>query len=442
VLAAIGDLDRVTITSVAVSIVLSVLVAVALGVSLVAALVLIGLVLTCALVVRLGLLGIGLALTGALPWLVVLSGALPRLVETFTAGATVAVLLALAAPRHDGSKRAFRLRVGIALFFVPTIIALARDPGGEQFIQAAKYVMFPLAVLAVTDATNRPALARLRGVALVSGVAAITVNLGLGATGVANGTYYRTGEVLGLGGEHDVALLAGCVTAACLGMAAMAKWAPAAIVGTIATIATGVRATLPGLLLIVLARLSNSGARARTLAVVTLAVVAVFVSGAANVVGERFTHGQQGGEFQSLANVGSGRGAIYATAVKGWWASSPVDWALGTGLRTIPALEQQTLGQAFVGHSDVVEVGVQIGLVGLVGLLLIWWSFIAGASSKLPLLVLAPFALFNGALEYVAPMVVAVLLTASPTVARDGTTEADESPRPSSDLRATANAVD
>jgi hypothetical protein len=100
------------------------------------------------------------------------------------------------------------------------------------------------------------------------------------------------------------------------------------------------------------------------------------------------------------------------------------------------------LGQAFVGHSDVVEVGVQIGLVGLVGLLLIWWSFIAGASSKLPLLVLAPFALFNGALEYVAPMVVAVLLTASPTVARDGTTEADESPRPSSDLRATANAVD
>jgi hypothetical protein len=194
-------------------------------------------------------------------------------------------------------------------------------------------------------------------------------------------------------------------------MSAVGRWAPVSVIGTVATISTGVRSALPGLLLAVLARISRAGARGRTLVVVTVAVVAVFASGAANVVADRFIHGEQTGEFQSLSNAGSGRGEIYAAAIDGWWAASPVNWFVGTGLRTIPGLEDRTLGQPLVGHSDVVEVGVQIGLVGLVGLILMWWTLIARARSKLPLLILLPFSLFNGILEYGAPLVVALLLT-------------------------------
>lgn len=67
-----------------------------------------------------------------------------------------------------------------------------------------------------------------------------------------------------------------------------------------------------------------------------------------------------------------------------------------------------------------IQVGVELGLVGLTGLILIWWTLIARARSKLPLLVLLSFALFNGSLEYGAPVVVTLLLTVSPA----------DSPRP------------
>jgi O-Antigen ligase len=271
--------------------------------------------------------------------------------------------------------------------------------------------VFPFTVLAVTDGTNRPALGKLSRIALVSGAAAIAMNLLLGAAGL-NHSYYQAGDIQGLGGEHDVSLLAGAVTAASLGMTAVGRWAPVSAIGAIATIATGVRSTLPGLLLAALARISRAGARGRTLFVVAVAVVAVYASGVANVVVDRFAHGQQTGEFASLSTFGSGRGAIYATAIHAWWSSSPVDWFFGTGLRTLPGIEDRALGESLVGHSDVVEVGVQTGLIGLVGLILMWWTLIARARSKLPLLVLVPFSLFNGILEYGAPLVVALLLTA------------------------------
>ena len=45
---------------------------------------------------------------------------------------------------------------------------------------------------------------------------------------------------------------------------------------------------------------------------------------------------------------------------------------------------------------------------------LIWSTLISRARSKLPLLVLLPFSLFNGALEYGAPLVVTLLLTVNP----------------------------
>jgi hypothetical protein len=76
--------------------------------------------------------------------------------------------------------------------------------------------------------------------------------------------------------------------------------------------------------------------------------------------------------------------------------------------------ERKRLGETFVGHSDVIEAMVEMGLIGLAGLILIWRVLIERAESKLPLLVLGSFALFNGVLEYSAPVIIGLLLTLRP----------------------------
>jgi hypothetical protein len=55
-------------------------------------------------------------------------------------------------------------------------------------------------------------------------------------------SYDLAGDIQGLGGEHDVSLLAGAVTATRFGITAFGRWAPVSAIGTIAT---GVRSTLP-----------------------------------------------------------------------------------------------------------------------------------------------------------------------------------------------------
>jgi hypothetical protein len=383
----------------------------ALTVSRSRAIVVVYFVVALAALARLGLLGVGLLLAATQPWLIVAGERLPRLTETFAAGALTAVVFLVVAPRSDGSNRALLLRVGIVCFYAPVLLSLGQEGSGEQFIQAAKYLVFPAIVLAVTEATRYRSLMSLRTAVLWSGLAAVSVNLLLGVTGSYAGRY-GAGEIVGLGGAHDVALLAGCLTAAFLAESRSLKWSPAVAVGAIATVATGVRSALPGLAVLAIARMMVAGARIRTMVLVALAVAAVFASGAADVIEARFKSGESRGEFESFSTIGSGRGEIYATAVDSWRDASPVQWLIGTGLRSIPRIEKEKLGAAFVGHSDVIEVGVQLGIVGLIGLIMIWWVLIANARSRAPLLVLASFALFNGALEYSGALVIAVLLTA------------------------------
>jgi len=95
-------------------------------------------------------MGVALLRVAALPWIGVFGAVVPKLPATVSAGTTVAVLLLLARPKLDGSRASNRLRLGIVLFYTPVIIALARNPGGAQFIEAAKYIVFPFTVLAVT----------------------------------------------------------------------------------------------------------------------------------------------------------------------------------------------------------------------------------------------------------------------------------------------------
>jgi hypothetical protein len=339
---------------------------------------------------------------------------LPRLTLTLASGATALVLLAIARPADDGSKSALWLRLGAALFIVPIVFSLAREGLSAGASQAAKFVVFPLMVMIVTEGTNRADLARLRTVALWSSAVALAVNLFLGFTGIATTTYYGTGEILGLGSEHVLALLAGCVTAASLASGLTLTWAPVIALGAIATVASGVRSPLPGLALAALVRMITGRVRFRMIVLIALAVVAIFVSGAAGVVEARFHQGQARGEYQSLSGIGSGRGDIYSAALDGWRDSPPLNWVIGTGLTSILRFERERLGETFVGHSDAIEAMVELGLVGLAGLILIWAVLIGRAESKLPLLVLGSFALFNGVLEYSAPVIIGLLLTLRP----------------------------
>ena len=359
-------------------------------------------------------MGVAVLLTGLLPWLIILSDALPRLTLTLASGATALVLLALAQPTDDGSKSALLLRLGTALFVVPIIFSLVRDGLSVGLSHAGKFIVFPLMVMIVTEGTNRTDLSRLRTIALWSSVAALTVNLFLGFTGIANTGYYGSGEILGLGSEHILALLAGCVTAASLASGLTLTWAPVIALGAIATVASGVRSPLPGLAVAALARMITGRVKFRMVVLVALAVGAIFVSGAAGVVEARFHQGQARGEYKSLSDFGSGRGAIYGAALDGWRDSPPVDWIVGTGLTSILGFERERLGDTFVGHSDLIEAMVEMGLMGLAGLILIWRALIERAESKLPLLVLGSFALFNGILEYSAPVIIGLLLTIRP----------------------------
>jgi O-Antigen ligase len=361
-------------------------------------------------------LGIAVLLAAALPWLVVMSEVLPRLTITFVAGATAAAILLVAAPQNSGTHASLLLRIGIVLFAVPILFSLAREGLGAGATQAAKYAVFPMMALVITEATNRHDLAPLRAAAFWSSVTAIAVNLVLGATGTANVSYYNSGEILGLGSEHTLALLSGCVTAASLASSTSLAWSPVVAIGAIATVATGVRSTLPGLALAAVVRMFSARVRLRMMVLLAMAVVGIFASGAVNVLEARYHRAESLGEYRSFTAFGSGRGGIYSVALSAWWHSSPIEWVLGTGLRTIPKFEQQSLGDTFVGHSDVVQVGVELGIAGFIGLLLMWGVVFVRAQSKLPLFVLASFALFNGVLEYGGPLVIGLLLATGTTV--------------------------
>jgi hypothetical protein len=361
-------------------------------------------------------LGLVILLTGTLPWLVTMSDLLPRLTVTFASGATAGAILLIAAPRSTRGDASFVLRVGTVLFFAPIVLSLGREGAAAGAVQAAKYVLFPAMAFVVAEATNERELGYLRTVAFWSSVGAVTVNLIFGLTGFANSSYYGSGEILGYGSEHELALLAGCVTAAALASGISLAWSPVISVGAIATVATGVRSTLPGLVVAAFARMLSARVRLRVMVLVGLAVAGIFVSGAAHVVETRFHHGESGGEFRSFSNFGSGRGSIYQAALHTWWNASPFSWIVGTGLRTILGIEQQVLGEQFGGHSDIIDVLVQIGIAGLVGLLLIWFVVFSKAKSKLPLVILVSYALFSGILEGSGPLVIGMLLATGTNV--------------------------
>src|SRR5918996_3494219 len=171
------------LVAVSASAVTAVLVADALTESRNRAIVIVYIVVALAATARRGLLGLTQLAVVTLPWLVVGGSRLPRLTETVAAGAVTALVILLASPQSKPSSRSLALRLGIVCFCMPLLLSLAREGYAEQFVQAAKYVVFPALAFAITHATNNRSLLSLRTFALWGGVLAVGTNLLLGLVG-------------------------------------------------------------------------------------------------------------------------------------------------------------------------------------------------------------------------------------------------------------------
>jgi hypothetical protein len=359
-----------------------------------------------------GAMGVAVVFIAALPWFTVLLDLLPPLVRSVSAGFAAVAVAVASVPRARQSRNANLLRLAIGFLSVPAVISLTLTPGSQQVIQALKYAVFPIAAVAVVAGTGRARLTKLRRIGVFSAGGALLFQLLAGASGIGHiGTYYGSGEILGFSSPHESSLLAVVVAAAVLGGDIRGRWRVVLLgIATVAAVGTGVRAGLLALALVFLVNLMITRARVRAFALLGLVVAAVFASGVSSVLATRIAHSQQTGEFNSVSTAGSGRGAIWTAAYHHFLNSSPPDKVVGTGLRSVKTLTEEKLGTAFVGHSDVIEVGVDLGLAGLIGLGLAWVALARSTRARLPLVGLFVFGLANGALEYSSPVVLCMLM--------------------------------
>jgi hypothetical protein len=360
-----------------------------------------------------GVLGTTTFLVVLLPWLVVLSDLLPSAAATFTATLIVLGLGVIAVRTTPVHRYPFGLKLGMTLFFLPMVISLVAEGSGEQYIEVAKYALFPAAVLVVTRITIGRETGQVVWAALVSATGALSLHLALGLSGVGKiGTKYGSGELLVYADAHNLALLASCVAAGAIAsrLRLPLKMAVFGLAASV-TLATGVRSALISLFVLMVGALAWSRSRRVAIVLACVGVGAILWSGVGHVAESRYKESERVGEFARFETAGSGRGEIWRIAVDNYLSSGAGEWIFGTGLRSIPKFERKELGSALVGHSDIVQVGVELGVVGLLGFALIWFALFQGAHGRLPLLALGSFAAVNGSLEYSGPLVLALMLT-------------------------------
>jgi len=368
----------------------------------------------CAIAVgtRLTLLGVTELALAALPWLVVFDGLMPSLLKTFVAtGAAIAMLL-LAMPLHYR-----RLAGPVAAFlFIGLMLAnVVFATESEQFIQFAKFLIFPAVSLAVLSERGREELPRARNVVLASCMVAMVVHLGIIGAGLGQeGTKYDVGEKLGFGREilHEMALTFVVIAAA--GLASSRRIPVQAAffaLGAVPALLTGVRSALLALLVVVLIFVLRMRLSRRALATVLAILAVAMVSGGIEVVKNRFDQEKQ--QETSLAAAGSGRGQIWRAAVEPWWNAGPPEWSFGTGLRSVEEQELKDLGKVFVGHSDLIQVGVQLGVVGLALWAMLWFGLLTARLENIVLVPLLVYSVVNGAIEYVAPVTLGLAFAAA-----------------------------
>ncbi len=359
-------------------------------------------------VMHFGAVGAVIPAFAALPWLVILEGQLPKAVGTTTAALAAGALLFLVAPL---SYRSLLLPVSSAVFIAVVLLHAVYIVDGEQAIQAAKYAVFPAIVLAVTTERAREVLPPLKTPVLASCLAAMVFHLGVIAAGAgASGTYYGAGEKLGFAAEgpHALALMSMIVAAA--GLTVRRTWMQIGFfaLGAIPVALTGVRSALLGLVVILVIYLVQSPNRHRALLVLGAFGAVALAAGGLDVLMNRLSEHPE--EFSSFSTAGSGRGEIWEIAFDGWNAAGPVAWAFGAGLRSTVEFELAALGSALVGHSDIVEVLVQLGVVGFVAWLGLWAGLLRSHLRVIVLWPILAFAIVNGSLEYVAPLTAGIFL--------------------------------
>jgi O-antigen ligase len=364
-----------------------------------------------ALADRLTLAGASL---GVLPWFVIFADLMPPLVKTFTsAGAVLAVLWLVSPVRIERPA----LKAGVVLFLAALIVALVIAREGNQFIQAAKYLLFPAMAVALVSPRAPFELRKLTKPLLASGMLAVSTHIAIIVVGAgAVGTKYGVGERLGYSSSsaHDLALMSMIVATGGLATASRNRTRLACLcLGTIPALATGVRSAFVASVAVVLVFVVMSRFSIRSIALVATASLVLLASGAFGIAETRYRLDQSRGEFASLSTAGSGRGSIWTTSLQHWAQSGPPTWAWGSGLRSIEKLELERTGSVVVGHSDVIEVLVQLGIVGFAGWLLIWLSLFRARLTSLVLVPLAVYAVVNGSIEYVDSLVFGLALAAA-----------------------------
>lgn len=376
------------------------------GAALVAA---VGLGATASRVSRLGAVEL---LVGALPWLVVFDGLLPGLLKTFVATAAAIALLGLVAPLRV---RGMLAPVAAGLFVASVLAHGIFATDSEQLQQVAKYLIFPAVALAVLSERGQEMLPRARNFILGSSLAALTVHLGIIAAGLGQtGTKYEIGEKLGFGRGivHEMTLTFVVVAAAGL---VSSKRVPVQLaffaLGAIPAMLTGVRSALLALFVVILIYAIRTRFDRRAITIVVVLVAVAFASGGAQVALERFN--KESKSETSLATAGSERGAIWTVAVTPWWNAGPPQWLFGMGLGAVEEAEIRELGTPFFGHSDLIEVGVTFGLVGILAWWLLWVALLRSPLEGIVLVPLIVYAVVNGSMLYVAPLTLGLVFSAA-----------------------------
>jgi hypothetical protein len=361
---------------------------------------------------RLSRLGAVEVLLGLLPWLVIFDGLIPSLLRTFVTTAAAIALLGLAMPlRIRGSLGPIAAGIFVAVVLAHGIFAT----DGEQLQQVAKYMIFPIVALVVLSDRGQEMLPRARNLVLASCLAALAVHLGIIAAGLGQtGTKYEIGEKLGFGRGivHEMTLTFVVVASAGL---VSSKRVPVQLaffaLGAVPAMLTGVRSALLALFVVVLIYAIRTRFDRRTLTIVVVLIAVAFASGGAKIVAERFA--KESKSETSLATAGSERGAIWTVAVTPWWNAGPPQWLFGTGLGSVEEAEIRELGTPFFGHSDLIEVGVTFGLLGILSWGLLWVALLRAPLESIVLVPLIVYALVNGSMLYVAPLTLGLVFSAA-----------------------------
>jgi hypothetical protein len=376
------------------------------GISLAAALAIV------AVATRVSLLGATQFLLALLPWMLVFDSFMPPLSRTLVTAAAAGGVLALSLPLRY---RRMLGPISAAVFATVILVwaSLATDP--DQLTQLAKVLIFPVLVAAVLSKRGQAVLPQVRNVVVASGLAALTVHLLVVTAGFGERGYrYGVGEKIGFGPEipHELALLAVVMAAAGLSMSERVPVrAGLFALGVLPALMTGVRSALVGIALILIVMLYQSRLSGRSLAIVGMVAAVALATGAQGALTERISADVEGGA--SVQQMSNERWIIWDAAIHSWSEPGPGTWLVGTGPVSIPAVVERAVGDRLIGHSDVIEVLVELGAIAFVAWLLMWLALFRGGLNPMLLIPIAVYAVVNGAIGYVAAMALGLVLSAA-----------------------------